>query len=355
MKAAVASLAFSGAASALSIDHLAARQAFVDEINAVATTWTAHVPSRFAGLPLGAMRPMLGVKPDNMEMIDADVASGEIVISENKLASFPEHFDSAEAFPECADMINDIRDQSNCGCCWAFAVAEAASDRMCVASMGALKMPLSAQDLCFNSNYNGCDGGQPSSAWNYIHRSGLVTGGQYNSTLGYCSDYSLPHCHHHGPQRDDPYPAEGAPGCPSQRSPLGPKACDANARGNHTDFTADKYSFTGRVTSFRDEESIMTALMNGGPVATAFSVYSDFENYAGGIYQHTRGTMEGGHAVKIVGWGVEAGVKYWKVANSWNPWWGENGYFRIIRGRDECGIERQAIASSDESSYGKKN
>merc|ERR1712232_475983 len=43
----------------------------------------------------------------------------------------------------------------------------------------------------------------------------------------------------------------------------------------------------------------------GGPVETAFTVYSDFENYAGGIYHHVSGSMAGGHAVKIVGWGVE--------------------------------------------------
>lgn len=47
---------------------------------------------------------------------------------------------------------------------------------------------------------------------------------------------------------------------------------------------------------------------------TAFTVYSDFENYAGGIYHHVVGTAAGGHAVKIVGWGIENGVKYWRVA-----------------------------------------
>jgi len=72
--------------------------------------------------------------------------------------------------------------------------------------------------------------------------------------------------------------------------------------------------------------------MAGGPVETAFTVYSDFENYDSGIYHHVKGEMAGGHAVKIVGWGVESGVKYWKVANSWNPYWGEKGYFRIREG-----------------------
>ena len=47
-------------------------------------------------------------------------------------------------------------------------------------------------------------------------------------------------------------------------------------------------------------------------VETAFTVYSDFENYAGGVYKHVSGSSVGGHAVKIVGWGVDKGTKYWK-------------------------------------------
>jgi hypothetical protein len=50
-------------------------------------------------------------------------------------------------------------------------------------------------------------------------------------------------------------------------------------------------------------------IMEGGPVETAFTVYTDFENYAGGVYTHTSGSMAGGHAVKIVGWGVDSGTK----------------------------------------------
>ena len=53
--------------------------------------------------------------------------------------------------------------------------------------------------------------------------------------------------------------------------------------------------------------------------------------------------------------GAENGTDYWKVANSWNPYWGEDGYFRIKRGSNECGIERQAIATNDGATWGKKS
>merc|ERR1712188_277502 len=89
---------------------------------------------------------------------------------------------------------------------------------------------------------------------------------------------------------------------------------------------------------------IQKAIMAGGPMEVAFTVYADFENYASGIYHHVSGEPVGGHAVKVVGWGVEDGTKYWKIANSWNPYWGEKGYFRIKFG--EGGIDDQAVGSS---------
>lgn len=102
-------------------------------------------------------------------------------------------------------------------------------------------------------------------------------------------------------------------------------------------------------------DAIAQAIMEGGPVETAFTVYSDFENYVSGIYHNVKGEMAGGHAVRIVGWGVENGDKYWKVANSWNPYWGEKGYFRIRRGNNECNIEDEVTASSPHAKWGQES
>lgn len=51
------------------------------------------------------------------------------------------------------------------------------------------------------------------------------------------------------------------------------------------------------------------------------------------------------HAVLLVGYGAdeESGEKYWIVKNSWGTDWGEDGYFRIRRGVDECAIESMAV------------
>merc|ERR1719408_169815 len=320
--------------------------------------WRAEAHIRFAHLPPGASKDLCGVKGNQTAFVEAAVARGEIErVLTDPNAAIPDEFDSETNWPSCAKIIGDIRDQSACGCCWAFGGVEAASDRMCIASNGTLLFPLSAEDVCFNSN--GCGGGQITTPWSYIKRSGAVSGGQ-NKALGpfgggFCSAFSLPHCHHHGPTGQDPYPAEKTPGCPNQHSPSGPKKCDDDAKAPHDDFESDKYSFDGRVITASGEAGIQQAIMAGGPVETAFTVYSDFENYAGGIYHHVSGGMAGGHAVKIVGWGVDSGQKYWKVANSWNPYWGEKGYFRIRRGTNECGIESQVTFSDPSASWGKKN
>jgi len=43
------------------------------------------------------------------------------------------------------------------------------------------------------------------------------------------------------------------------------------------------------------------------------------------------------HAVNIVGFGVSSrGTKYWIVRNTWGPYWGEDGYVRVARGK--CGV-----------------
>lgn len=331
------------------------RAKMVDEINNTPdATWTATLHPRFSHLPPGASKPMLGVKPNNKEKLRAAIAAGTVKQVNFSLPAeqIPESFDAASnpKWSKCAKVIGEIRDQSNCGCCWAFGAAEAASDRLCIATNGTVALPLSTQDLCFCGSNDGCGGGFLPDAWQYIADNGIVTGGEQGhgpfDAMGLCSDFTLPYCHHHGPQRNDPYPDEGKVGCMSQTSPSCKRECDSNAVAPHSNFTADAYTFDGDVVTYQSVAAIQTAIMTNGPVEAAFSVYSDFENYAGGIYRHITGEQLGGHAIKIVGWGKENTTTYWKVANSWNPYWGENGYFRIVRGIDNCGIEDQAVSSS---------
>jgi len=322
--------------------------------------WKPVIDQRFESDAPGASKSLCGLKAGWGKSLDDAIQRGEVKMQKTLLKNSleaPESFDSETAWPQCAKVIGEIRDQSNCGCCWAFAGASAASDRMCIATNASIMVPLSAQDVCFCGSDDGCNGGFIQEPWMYIAQTGAVTGGQYRGSgpfgKGMCSDFSLPHCHHHGPQGKDPYPAEGAPGCPKEASPKCPSKCDAAADEMHANFADDKYSFRGNTVAASGEAGIMEAIMAGGPVETAFDVYSDFENYGSGIYHHVTGEAAGGHAVRMVGWGVEGGVKYWKIANSWNPYWGENGYFRIRRGNNECNIESKVAAASPSAKWGK--
>jgi len=77
--------------------------------------------------------------------------------------------------------------------------------------------------------------------------------------------------------------------------------------------------------------------MTNGPISAAYIVFNDFMNYKSGVYHKSVGAIQvGGHAIEVVGWGVEAGDKYWLVKNSWGASWGLDGYFKI--GINECGF-----------------
>jgi len=108
-------------------------------------------------------------------------------------------------------------------------------------------------------------------------------------------------------------------------------------------YTADKLKAKGEY-SIKTVADMQRELMEKGTLSVAFTVYEDFEAYTSGVYHHVTGKSLGGHAIKMVGWGVDNGTPYWTCINSWNDSWGEKGAFRIKRGNNECGIEGSVVA-----------
>lgn len=81
-------------------------------------------------------------------------------------------------------------------------------------------------------------------------------------------------------------------------------------------------------------KAIKNAISTYGPIITGMEVYEDFKFYDGGIYKRNSWNYLGGHLVSIVGY--DDSQSCWICKNSWGTYWGEDGYFRIKY--NECGI-----------------
>jgi cathepsin B len=275
----------------------------------------------------------------------------------------PAAFSSAAAWPHCAAILGDVQDTSHCGCSWAAAVADAAAAQLCIATLGRVLVPLSTQDICFNAkayHSEGCDGGNLFDGWKWVH-DGVVTGGNYGGAGplggGWCSAYTKPSCRHH----DQGEPGPSLPDCGSLNvtSSPGPTACDAGAKAPHNQYANDKYRFNGTalpqgtfIKQLQDEADIQAALVARGPVTTSINIFENFFDYRSGVLQTESGENLGGLAVSIVGWGEDAqGVKYWRCKNTWNAFWGEQGFFRVLRGENYGGMESGAYTTPDDVAF----
>jgi cathepsin B len=302
----------------------------VNEINLLQTTWKA-APSKFMSWSTESIKRLMGVHPDNYEQHKKlDVLVHEVP---NDL---PENFDAREQWPNCPTL-KEVRDQGSCGSCWAFGAVEAMSDRICIASNGTKNAHISAEDLvsCCKTCGFGCNGGFPQAAWSYFKKTGLVTGGNYNSNEG-CRPYTIAACDHHVNKTLPPCQGE-------EKTPSCTKKC---IDGYSLSYDEDEHHGDTVYSIRSDQKQIQTEIYTHGPVEAAFTVYADFLLYSSGVYQHTTGSSLGGHAIKILGWGVENSTPYWLIANSWNQDWGDNGFFKILRGKNECGIEGGIVAGA---------
>lgn len=281
-----------------------------------------------------AVTNMCGVLPADPEPLKLREPHPENV-------AVPDSFDARDdagpkGWGKMCPSVKEVRDQGSCGSCWAFGATEAMTDRVCIASQGEHQPHISAEDLLTCCGFQcgfGCNGGFPSGAWRYFQHTGLVTGGQYASNKG-CRPYEIKSCSHHVKGEKPP--------CGATVST--PECKESCREGYNTTYEEDKVHGSSHYSVENDEEQIKKEIFTHGPVEGAFTVYADFPTYKSGVYQHLSGKMLGGHAIRVLGWGVENDVKYWIVANSWNPTWGDQGFFKILRGSNHCGIEAGIVA-----------
>jgi len=289
----------------------------ISTVNAKKTSWTAgeNKGSAVDGATKTQAKALCGV-----------MEGGPVLPKKTFLplttGALPTQFSSITNWPHCSTM-KVIRDQSACGSCWAFGAVEAMSDRSCIFLHKNMSLSSANMAFCCGDCGSGCEGGFPGAAWNYWTSPGVIEEG--------CWPYPLPSCDHHLPGSKNPCPQQEypSPECPS------PEACVPSWNGPA--WSSDLHH--GSAYSLSGVQAMQQEIYTNGPVEAAFSVYEDFLSYKSGVYQYVTGSYLGGHAVKILGWGIEQNLPYWLVANSWNPNWGDKGFFKILMGQDECGIE----------------
>jgi Papain family cysteine protease len=162
-------------------------------------------------------------------------------------AGLPQSFDARSQWPAC---IHGVRNQKQCGSCWAFSSVGMFEDRLCIASGSTITERLSPEDLVqCNTNNGGCNGGLLSFTVDYLITEGVVTetcmpyisGVGTNGFCKYgCTDPTLPYVKY--------------------------------------------YCKPGSLVVPSTPEAIMTEVMTNGPVQVGFLIWSDFMTYQSGIY-----------------------------------------------------------------------
>jgi len=222
-------------------------------------------------------------------------------------------------------IITPIKDQKNCGSCWTFSTTgtlEAHTclhnpDLDCTTWTGLAEQQL--VDCAGNFNNNGCNGGLPSQAFEYIRYAGGI-------------DTEESYAYH---AKDE--------------------SCKATSSSSSGGEIGARVSQVYNISS-GDEEDLVRAIALVGPVSVAYDVAPDFRFYSHGVYDSFNATTNQtvcksdsqsvNHAVVAVGYGQteaersadELSVPFYIVRNSWSTSWGMEGYFWIKRGENLCGI-----------------
>mmetsp|Transcript_17557 Transcript_17557/g.26098 ORF Transcript_17557/g.26098 Transcript_17557/m.26098 type:complete len:227 (+) Transcript_17557:69-749(+) len=190
-----------------------------------------------------------------------------------------------------------------CGSCWAHATVSSIADRIKIASNGTTRDVIPSVQALINCGHAGsCNGGDANAANAWIYKNGIpdVTCQQYQAKNMECSDINM--CMNCDPGGGECYAVK--------------------------DYPVIRLSEFG--TAHGDEE-IMAEIYARGPVASNIDA-NCLEEYTGGINMYDTCRKITNHVISLNGWGTEDGVDYWIGRNSWGTYWGEHGFFRIVRG-----------------------
>jgi len=162
------------------------------------------------------------------------------------------------------------------------------------------QQPLSTQQILdCDTNDQGCNGGDPTTAYQYVVSAG-------------------------GLETDAEYPYLGNDGT----------GCLANVSLEQDPITGFQYAIPQGST---DEIAMANFLATNQPISTAVDA-SSWSTYSGGILMADQCTQNIDHGVQIVGYNGLDKNGYWIIRNMWGADWGENGFIRLQFGLNTCGL-----------------
>ncbi|KAL6865222.1 hypothetical protein ACP4OV_016373 [Aristida adscensionis] len=220
-----------------------------------------------------------------------------------KLSGFKYENFTLSDIPQAVDWtkkgaVTKIKDQKQCGCCWAFSTVGAVEGIHQI--MTGQLQSLSAQQLVdCSTNNHGCQGGNMDIAFQYIVDNGGIA-------------------------TEDAYPYKATQSMCQSVQP------SVKIRG-HQDVP-------------QDNEDALAMTVANQPVSVGIDAKStNFQFYHSGVMPGDGCGTEMTHAVTAVGYGsAQNGGQYWLLKNQWGEDWGERGYMRLERGTGACGVAKMA-------------
>lgn len=198
--------------------------------------------------------------------------------------------------------VSEVKNQAMCGSCWAFSTTGSIEGINAIYS-GEL-VSLSEQELvdCDTSRDQGCSGGLMDFAFQFVKdNGGLDT------------------------ERDYAYWGSST-------------WCDADKESRNV------VSIDGFEDVPVNDEHALKKAVSQQPISVAICASESLQFYSKGIVEECCTELD--HGVLAVGYGVQAGIPFWIVKNSWGGSWGEEGFFRLRRNvaskKGTCGIATTA-------------
>jgi len=223
---------------------------------------------------------------------------------------------SAPAPPASVDwrtknVITPVKDQGQCGSCWAFSTVEEIETDWIMA--GNSMVELSPEQIVDCDTVDqGCNGGDTVTAYKYVEGAGLESESSYPYTSGLASVFT-------------------GSGSGSGSNPS--STCSYNAADVVVNITGFSYGTTGN-----NENLFMSNVATIGPMSVCLAT-GGWQTYTSGILTAATCGTQVDHCVQVVGYNTASSAgKYWIVRNSWNTDWGIQGYIYVQLGTNACDI-----------------